>query len=114
MKTQDRTGFLLGFLLIALLLAGAVSYLADSNPDGLDHATLAGCEVVEGPSGEELRGTCIAQNAAEHGLASGPLADYTVAGDAGLVGVAGVIGVLVTLVVAGGLFWLLRRRPGRG
>jgi uncharacterized membrane protein len=30
------------------------------------------------------------------------------------VGAAGVIGVVVTLAVAGGLFWLLRRRGGTG
>ncbi|MGQ0840131.1 PDGLE domain-containing protein [Actinokineospora sp.] len=112
-ETANRKSlrFLLGFLLVALVLAGGVSYLADSNPDGLDHATLSGCEVVETDGGKQLNGSCIAQNAKEHELASGPLADYTVGGDDTLTGLAGVIGVVVTLIVAGGLFWLLRRRP---
>jgi cobalt/nickel transport protein len=46
------------------------------------------------------------------------LAGYTVGGSQGTTGVAGVIGVLATLLVAGGLFRVLRRRspartPGR-
>ncbi|MDQ3402421.1 MAG: PDGLE domain-containing protein [Actinomycetota bacterium] len=110
---SKRNGFLLGFLLVALVLAGAVSYLADSNPDGLDHATLAGCEVVETDAGEQLNGDCIAQSATEHELGTGPFADYAVGGDSALSGVAGVVGVVVTLVVAGGLFWVLRRRPAK-
>ena len=112
-KTKRGTGFLLAFLFAALVLAGGVSYFADSNPDGLDHATLQGCEVVETDCGEELRGSCIAQNAQDHPLADSPLADYTVGGDEGLSGVAGVIGVVVTLGVAGGLFWVLRKRPAK-
>lgn len=98
--------FFLGFGLAALLVAGLLSYFADGDPDGLDSVTLAGCAEV----GEELRGECIAQNADEHALADGPLADYTVGGDDGLVGLSGVIGVGVTLLVAGGLCWLVRRR----
>ncbi|MBM7775658.1 cobalt/nickel transport protein [Actinokineospora baliensis] len=109
-KTRNLS-FLLGFLLVALVLAGAVSYLADSNPDGLDHATLKGCEVVETAEGEQLQGSCIAQNAKDHQLAGSPLADYAVDGGEGTTGLAGVIGVVLTVVVAGGLFWVLRRRP---
>ena len=45
-------------------------------------------------------------------MATSPLADYASSGGEGTVGLAGIIGVLVTLVVAGGLFWLLRRRDG--
>jgi cobalt/nickel transport protein len=37
-----------------------------------------------------------------------------VGGGQNSVGAAGVIGVVVTLAVAGGLFWLLRRRGGTG
>jgi cobalt/nickel transport protein len=55
-------------------------------------------------------GDCIAQNAGEHHLADSPLADYAVGGDDRFTGLAGVLGVLATLVVAGGLFWLLRPR----
>jgi cobalt/nickel transport protein len=104
--------FFAGFALVALIVAGALSYFADSNPDGLDSATLKGCEVVETDAGEQLTGNCIAQRAGDHHLADSPLADYAVDGDDRFTGVAGVLGVLATAVVAGGLFWLLRRRPG--
>ncbi|HYZ07153.1 MAG TPA: PDGLE domain-containing protein [Pseudonocardiaceae bacterium] len=109
--TQRRVPlrFFVGFGLVALLIAGLVSYLASSSPDGLDSVVLGGCT----ESGEQLTGECIAQNADEHALADSPLADYTVGGDEGLSGVSGVIGVLATLLVAGGLFWLLRPRRSR-
>jgi cobalt/nickel transport protein len=102
-----RNLFFVGFALIALILAGGVSYFADSSPDGLDAATQQGCTVG---ADEQLTGACIAQNAKDHTLSSGPLADYTVNGNEGLTGLAGVIGVIATLAVAGGLFWLLRKR----
>jgi cobalt/nickel transport protein len=105
--------FLAGFALVALVIAGALSYFADSDPDGLDSATLKGCEVVETDQGEQLTGECIAQRAGDHHLADSPLADYAVAGDDRFTGVAGILGVLATAAVAGGLFWLLRRRPTR-
>ena len=107
-------GFFLGFLAVALLVAGGLSYFASPDPDGLDTVTLNGCDVVETDAGEQLEGTCIAQHAGDHAMAGSPLADYSVGGGEGTVGLAGVIGVIVTLVVAGGLFWLLRRRsPGQ-
>jgi cobalt/nickel transport protein len=107
---RRAAGFFAGFLVVALLVAGALSYFASSDPDGLDTVTLSGCDVVETEAGERLEGTCIAQHADDHALAGSPLADYAVGGADGTVGVAGVIGVVVTLLVAGGLFWLLRRR----
>ena len=103
--------FFAGFALVALVCAGVLSYFADSNPDGLDSATLKGCEVVETADGDKLTGDCIAQRAGDHHLADSPLADYAVGGDDRFTGVAGVLGVLATAAVAGGLFWLLRRRP---
>lgn len=103
--------FFAGFALVALICAGVLSYFADSNPDGLDSATLKGCEVVETADGERLTGDCIAQRAGDHHLSDSPLADYAVAGDDRFTGVAGVLGVIATAAVAGGLFWLLRRRP---
>jgi cobalt/nickel transport protein len=99
-----------GFLVVALLLAGLVSYLADPNPDGLDAVTRQGCTTVEVDGQEQLQGDCIAQREAPHATEGSPLAGYAVGGDDALTGVAGVIGVLATLLVAGGLFWLLRRR----
>ncbi|MCG5433782.1 PDGLE domain-containing protein [Mycobacterium sp. MYCO198283] len=98
--------FWLGFVAVIVLVAGGLSYLASSQPDGLDSATRRGCEV----SGEELRGTCIAQHADAHALAGSPLADYTIAGHEATVGVAGLIGVAVTLLLAAGLFRLIARR----
>lgn len=100
--------FYAGFLVVALLLAGVVSYAASSSPDGLDAVTRTGCQ-LDG-SGAPVGGTCIAQNAGEHATAGSPLADYTVGGAEGTTGIAGVLGVLATLLVAGGLFWMLRRR----
>lgn len=67
--------------LVALVLAGAVSYLASGDPDGLEYV-----------AGEEG----FAQAARDHLLGDSVLADY---GDlAGIpVGVAGVLGVVVTV-----------------
>ncbi|GAA4537880.1 PDGLE domain-containing protein [Pseudonocardia xishanensis] len=101
-----RKGFLIGFLAVALLVAGGLSYVASSSPDGLDTVALHGCTEQDG----RLAGSCIAQNAGEHHTAGSPLADYSVFGGHGTVGLAGIIGVLVTLVLAAGLFRLLRRR----
>jgi cobalt/nickel transport protein len=86
-----------------------VSYLASSSPDGLDAATLKGCDVVEVDGTEELKGDCIAQHAGDHAMAGSPLADYAVAGKGGTGGLAGIVGVVVTFAVAGGLFWVIAR-----
>lgn len=107
--TRRSWWFWIGFALVTLVVAGGVSYLASSSPDGLDSATLQGCEVVETADGEELRGDCIAQHARDHALADSPLADYAVGGRDGTGGLAGVLGVVVTVVVAGGAFWLIAR-----
>jgi cobalt/nickel transport protein len=114
MKKKRTWLFFAGFALAALVIAGALSYFADSDPDGLDSATFQGCEVVRTPNGEELGGDCIAKRAGDHHFVNGPLADYTVGGDDRFTGLAGVLGVLATAVLAGGLFWLLRRRPSSG
>lgn len=116
-ETPARTRqawFFAGLLVVALILAGAISYFAYPHPDGLDTVTLEGCVVTEVDGAEGLSGECIAQNARDHPLANSPFADYTINGDGGFVGLAGVLGVLATLVVAGGLFWLLRRRSSSG
>ena len=106
--------FLAGFLLVALVIAGGVSYLASSDPDGLDSVTLHGCTVTETDDGEQLDGTCIAQNARESRTAGSPLADYAIGGREGSTGLAGVVGVLVTAIVGWLLFRVLtpRRRTG--
>lgn len=109
--SATSTRFLLGFLLAALAVAGGLSYLASSSPDGLDSVTLAGCTLSA--DGEPVGGTCLAQNAREHDLAGSPLADYAVGGAAGSTGLAGIAGVLVCLLVAGVLFRALRGRSPR-
>lgn len=111
-RTRRPRTFLLGFGLVTLLIAGLLSYLADSDPDGLDTITRDGCTSREVGGEERLEGSCIAQGAEDSAVADSPLADYTVGGDEGLTGPAGVLGVLVTLGAAGGVFWLLRRRGG--
>ncbi len=108
LRNRRYAAFLGGFLLVALLLAGGASYLASGSPDGLDAVTQTGCSETEGG----LQGQCIAQNAGDHATAGSPFADYAVGGDDTLTGIAGVVGVIATLVVAGGLFWVLRRRSG--
>lgn len=101
--------FRIACLVVTLLIAGGLSYLASSSPDGLDSATLRGCEIVEVDGTEQLIGQCIAQDARDHAMAASPLADYTVTGAEASGGLAGVIGVAVTLAAAGGLFWALAR-----
>jgi cobalt/nickel transport protein len=104
--------FWAGFAIAILLIAGVVSYFASSSPDGLDSATLQGCQVVQTDQGEQLTGSCIAQHATDHAMSASPLADYTVAGQAETGGLAGVIGVVVVLVIAGSAFWLISRARG--
>ena len=90
--------FLLVFLGVALVIAAVISFYASSHPDGL--------EFVAGTTG-------FLDTAKDSLTADGLLAGYGVAGvqNARLSGgIAGVIGVLVTLGLAGGLTWLLRRR----
>ncbi|CAN3128375.1 PDGLE domain-containing protein [Mycobacterium sp. smrl_JER01] len=109
---RRRWGFWVAFAAVTLLIAGGISYFASSSPDGLDSATLQGCQVVETAEGEELHGDCIAQHAEDHALAGSPLADYALGGQDGTGGAAGLIGVIVTVAVAGAVFWVIARsRP---
>lgn len=85
-------------LVATLVIAGGVSYYASSNPDGLEY--------VAGSTGFE-------HTATDHASESSPLADYGVSGvenERLSGGLAGVLGVGITLVLAGGLTWVLRRR----
>jgi cobalt/nickel transport protein len=88
-------------LLVSVIIAGVVSFYASSHPDGLEKAA------------DEVGFLDDAQDSA---VADSPLADYGVSGieDERLsVGLAGVLGVLVMVVVAGGGFMLLTRKPQR-
>jgi hypothetical protein len=85
-------------LLVALLLAGVLSYYASSSPDGLDRVA-------------EDHGFAGAER--PHASDDSPLAGYDTAGigDERLSrGTAGVVGSLVVLVLAGGLALVVRRR----
>jgi cobalt/nickel transport protein len=86
------------FLLAALLVAGVASYYASAHPDGLEH--------VAGKTG-------FLDSADESRTSDSPLAGYSTRGvdDERLsVGISGVVGAVSVLVLAGGLFWVLRRR----
>lgn len=111
---RKRTwGFIASGLLVSLLLAGVVSSFASADPDGLESALREGCTVDA--AGAVTGGDCPAQREAEHEI-GGPLADYGVSGiadDALATGLSGVVGVLLTFALAGGGFWLVRRRAGQ-
>ncbi|MGL5858005.1 MAG: PDGLE domain-containing protein [Angustibacter sp.] len=114
--TRPGRRFVAVALVVTVVLAGVVSVFASSSPDGLDSVTLAGCTVD--PDGEITGGTCIAEQAREHGLSGSPFAGYETRGVSSTpgTGISGVLGVLVTLLVVWGLVTVLRRtaRPGSG
>jgi hypothetical protein len=98
MKIGDRR-FLLAFLLVALVVAGVVSFYASGDPDGLSKVA-------------EDKG--FAAQEKDHALKGSPLNDYGVEGvenERLSGGLAGVIGVGLTAAIGGGLFWAVRRRP---
>ena len=85
-------------VLVALLLAGLVSFYASGDPDGLT-------KVSEGQG--------FAQSENQHRAGDGPLAGYEtkgVADDRLSGGLAGVVGSLVVLTIAGGGALVVRRR----
>ncbi len=91
---------LIGGFLVALVLAGFVSYYASSSPDGLEKVA-------------EDKG--FIATAEDHDLADSPVADYAVRGVGNerlSGGLAGVLGVVVTFAV-GGVLFLAVRRGGR-
>jgi cobalt/nickel transport protein len=90
--------FLATFLLVSLLVAGVASYYASSHPDGLEY--------VADKVG-------FIDRADDSPAAKSPLADYSTKGvdnDRISGGIAGVAGSALVLVLAGGLFRVLRRR----
>ena len=98
--TRRNRAFLLAGLLVALVLAGFVSYYASGSPDGLEAVA-------------ERHG--IAATEADHAAKGSPLAGYTAKGvdnDRLSKAVAGVAGVALTLGLATGVFWVVRRRGG--
>jgi cobalt/nickel transport protein len=98
---MSRRRFLVGFLLVALVMAGVGSYYASAHPDGLEYVA---------------ERTGFLDTAEDSPAADGPLADYATEGvdDTRLSGgLAGVAGALAVLLVMGGLAWLVRRRTPR-
>lgn len=96
-RPSNRT-FLVAGLLVALLLAGVVSFYASSDPDGLDRVA---------------QDHGMSETEREHATGGGPLADYRARGvedDRLATAVAGVTGGLVVLGLFTGLTFLLRRR----
>ena len=96
-RPSNRTFLVVG-VLVALLLAGVVSYYASSNPDGLDRVA---------------QDHGMSETEREHATGGGPLADYRARGvedDRLATAVAGITGGLVVLGLFTGLTFLLRRR----
>jgi cobalt/nickel transport system permease protein/cobalt/nickel transport protein len=94
---STRTLLVVG-VLVSLLLAGIGSFYSSALPDGLEFVA---------------EQTGFAGSAREHAAAGSPFADYATRGvDSPRLsgGLAGVVGSVLVLVVAGGLFLLLRRR----
>ena len=96
-RTGNRRFFAV-VLVVTLLVAGVASFYASSHPDGLERvAERVGFD----------------RSAEDSPASASPLADYSTKGvedDRVSGGVAGVAGSLLVLGVAGGLFWVLRRR----
>lgn len=85
-------------VLLALLVAGVLSFYASKSPDGLQHVA-------------ETKG--FSQTETQHSTANGPFAGYEAKGVSSphlSKGLAGVVGVGVTGLVMGGLVLVLRRR----
>jgi len=88
----------LGALLVALVLAGVLSFYASGDPDGLNRVA-----IDNGFSDTET----------DHRTADGPLAGYATSGlddDRLSGGLAGVVGVVVVLALTAGLAQVVRRR----
>jgi cobalt/nickel transport system permease protein len=96
--TRRTTAFVLVGLLVALLLAGVVSFYASGSPDGLERvASDRGLDAAEQPSR--------AEESPLSGYRTDGIGDDRIAG-----GIAGVVGVVATFTVGTGLAMALRRR----
>lgn len=98
MKAMTTRRFAVIAVLVALLVAGVLSFYASSSPDGLQHVA-------------QTKG--FSQSATKHHTADSPFADYQTKGvtNARLSGgLAGVLGVGATGLLMGGVILVLRRR----
>jgi cobalt/nickel transport protein len=101
MRRPSTRALLVTGVLVALLLAGVVSYYASSAPDGLNRVAQD-----QGFAGTQR----------PHASDDSPLAGYSTRGvrnERLSGGLAGVAGSLVVLVLAGGLTLVVRRRGTR-
>ena len=92
--------FFVASFLVALVVAGVASYYASSHPDGLEFVA---------------EKTGFLDSADDSPVADSPLADYSTKGvenERVAGGIAGITGSVLVLALAGGLFWVLRRRGG--
>jgi cobalt/nickel transport system permease protein len=87
-------GLLVGGGVVALLLAGVVSFFVSEHPDGLEHVA-------------ETTGFADAER--DHAFGGLPLAEYGEVGGVP-VGLAGLLGVIVTIVIGVAVFRLVGRR----
>lgn len=97
MTNKSIKWFVVAGFVAALVLAFFVSPLASSEPDGLERVAI--------DQGFESQ-------AVEHHFATGPLADYGVAGVSNpsvSTGLSGIIGVALCFVLAAGLVLAIRR-----
>ena len=97
MNRRSVTWFVTAGVVAALALAFFISPLASSEPDGLERVAI--------DQGFESQ-------AVEHHFATGPLADYGVAGVSNpsvSTGLSGVIGVALCFLLAAGLVLVIRR-----
>ncbi|QWC85926.1 PDGLE domain-containing protein [Nocardioidaceae bacterium] len=83
-------------LVVVLAVAGVLSGFASGSPDGLERVAEDRGFAEQGRESEAI----------------GPFDGYAVSGDDSRVGTgtAGIVGSLAVLGIAGGAFWLLRRR----
>ena len=98
MRSVPTRWIALGIVVVALVLAGVVSFYASSSPDGLNRVA-------------QDKG--FADSEKEHHAADGPFAGYATkdVDDQRLSGgLAGVVGVVVVLALAGGVAYAVRRR----
>lgn len=90
--------FYVGFFVVAMALAGIVSYYASSHPDGLE-------KVAEDEG--------FLETAKDSAVSGSPLADYGIAGldnERLSVGLSGIVGVVITALVGMLLFKLLKKK----
>jgi hypothetical protein len=99
-KTSTRITIITGFV-VALLLAGIVSFYASSEPDGLN-------KVAADKGFNQHEKTHDADDSPFAGYATHGVSNGRISG-----GLAGVVGVVITFGIGGAVAYALRRRGGQ-